>query len=880
MNIRSYTPEKTRRNNLHFKLFYICLVVFIGGALLFTPFVSAYGGLIPFQSISVYEPGQKAIIAWDGQDETMILSIDVNSTDETKALHIIPFPSLPEIKVGDVSSYENIEDIITSKHYRKYSYFIDPPWCGNDALYIEDLEIILNQRIGSHDITVVEINSSQRFMEWVNDFIKNEGFDEKILPKDFEQVVEHYIHQQIRYFVFDVIDLRKDVRSTEPIIFSFKSEYLYYPLKISSLIEGNTKLTLAFLTPRDLPISMVPMGNLGFLKYFDMMITQDECSDIHNDISNMLPDGARLSYFSQQFQLKNLNEDIRLEPMIGIGWMLMQNGISKIGVEDTDLDGKEDIIFRDKDRIYILGEDNLWPFYEFSEGNQYYTSHYYYHHYDLNLDGINETIFKTGKGIIVLNSIDGTVFWERTDLPYPAFMIGDIDSDGKPEIGLVSQGNIYILEGDSGETQWSFIDDVDFTFYNILEDLDLDGKNELIAISKTNIRILNSEDGSTIWDNELEEAYWYDYPELYDFDNDGKLEILIYNRRSSNEVFVLNNENGSLLWEFKISGRYMDDPPIIKDFNNDGKYEILIYSDYRPINITMVNGENGSILWKSSVKHDGRGIDTPILNDIDSDGKIEIIVYNESMISVINSENGSLLWELSDYGSRYYRIRSIEDIDNDGDKEVIITYSNTTLVLNGKDGTQKWNYSIPDPSSIRSFFLENIDSDTNSEIILVYNGGIMVLDGENGIVMWDYFDNYSSWRLTYETTFNDLDHDGNLEIILKARNKIHVLDSQNGEMLLNFTPGEAIYNFELLDKNSDGIKDIVVFTGNKIYIVNFPKSQYKKNIIVIPPTPISQDVTEDIPHELSYVVNGIVLFTFIMVLSGIIYNVKNRRILR
>jgi len=47
---------------------------------------SAYAdrGLITVSpEISVYEPGQKAIVAWNGQEEILILSTDVNSSGET-----------------------------------------------------------------------------------------------------------------------------------------------------------------------------------------------------------------------------------------------------------------------------------------------------------------------------------------------------------------------------------------------------------------------------------------------------------------------------------------------------------------------------------------------------------------------------------------------------------------------------------------------------------------------------------------------------------------------------------------------------------------------------------------------------------------------------
>ena len=90
-------------------------IVFI--MLLVTPIlamapVQADGGMIPFHDFTVYEPGQKAIISWNGADEIMILSVDVYSEQSTKALHMVPFPSLPEVELGSVESFEKIEEIM------------------------------------------------------------------------------------------------------------------------------------------------------------------------------------------------------------------------------------------------------------------------------------------------------------------------------------------------------------------------------------------------------------------------------------------------------------------------------------------------------------------------------------------------------------------------------------------------------------------------------------------------------------------------------------------------------------------------------------------------------------------------------------------------
>ena len=62
----------------------------------------ADGAVVPMRTpaqadISVYEPGQKALIGWNGTCEVLILSTDVSAQEETKALRIVPLPSFHQV---------------------------------------------------------------------------------------------------------------------------------------------------------------------------------------------------------------------------------------------------------------------------------------------------------------------------------------------------------------------------------------------------------------------------------------------------------------------------------------------------------------------------------------------------------------------------------------------------------------------------------------------------------------------------------------------------------------------------------------------------------------------------------------------------------------
>ena len=92
----------------------------------------ADGGMIPYYGYSLNEPGQKAIIGWNGEEEVMLLSVDVRADYEIKALHVVPFPTLPEVTLGsndpgcDETSYaRETASILNIKDH--FVYYIKTP---------------------------------------------------------------------------------------------------------------------------------------------------------------------------------------------------------------------------------------------------------------------------------------------------------------------------------------------------------------------------------------------------------------------------------------------------------------------------------------------------------------------------------------------------------------------------------------------------------------------------------------------------------------------------------------------------------------------------------------------------------------------------------
>jgi len=220
--------------------------------------VLADGGMIPIASFAVYEPGQKAIIGWNGTQEVLILSTDVYADSDTTALRIIPLPSEPQrIEQGDFQSFIRVADLIRERFGHRSSLFA----CGmGKEGGVDGVDIVFHEKIGSHDIWVARTSDATEFIEWAEDFLAQNQIQYQISSPRLESLAGDYIAEGIEFFVFDLVELSPDQNSVEPILYQFQSDTLYYPIRISSIVPGYTRMSLFLLTPAPLDLGQLAEG--------------------------------------------------------------------------------------------------------------------------------------------------------------------------------------------------------------------------------------------------------------------------------------------------------------------------------------------------------------------------------------------------------------------------------------------------------------------------------------------------------------------------------------------------------------------------------------------------------------------------------------------
>lgn len=280
--------------------------------------ISADGGIISLGSpdITFYESGQNAIIAWDGTEEVLILSINAYSSESTAALKVVPLPSNPTVEEGTLDSFAEIGKMIREKGRKRIELPFIFPFSGApaDAMDSPRIEITLRRQIGPHDITVVKVNDLDYFLTWVDDFTVSNGFEYTGVSPEFKETISNYLEKDIKFFVFDVIDTDIEGMSMKPLIYTFETEYLFYPLEItatSDVSSSESAVNIYFLVKGIIQESRMRDINLYAGDGFDYFIELNEME--LREISPVIVDLFDSAYVMNSYYrgpLEKLNEDL------------------------------------------------------------------------------------------------------------------------------------------------------------------------------------------------------------------------------------------------------------------------------------------------------------------------------------------------------------------------------------------------------------------------------------------------------------------------------------------------------------------------------------------------------------------------------------------
>jgi len=244
-------------------------------------------GSIPFKpGVKVFEPTQRAMICWNGEEEILLLTTDLHASEATKVLEVMPLPAEPAVKKGDVEVFRKATGLINRKLRKRVT---------DGGIKVRGVapeapagEITFHEVIGSHDVSVAHVLDAAGFTKWVNDYLKKSGVDNPQLPPATMAIVDEYLRDQFTWFVFDVVSLDEKPKTSEAIQYRFKTDQLFYPMKITRTNRGETSVELLVLTPRLLTRFPGISIDRVELRHKPVGITATELASLNEDMDALL----------------------------------------------------------------------------------------------------------------------------------------------------------------------------------------------------------------------------------------------------------------------------------------------------------------------------------------------------------------------------------------------------------------------------------------------------------------------------------------------------------------------------------------------------------------------------------------------------------------
>lgn len=283
---------------------------------------------------------------------------------------------------------------------------------------------------------------------------------------------------------------------------------------------------------------------------------------------------------------------------------------------------------------------------------------------DIDSDGRPEILTVHTSGALIAFEHDGAFKWMRSglwgEISYGGPAIADLDHDGLPEIviggsvvnsdGTIRwQGNAVGGQGRGGAGP-----------HSLVADIDLDGSPEVVA-GKSVYRA----DGALYWNSTIPDGF----PAVGNFDDDLEAEIVLV---ASGNVYLLEH-TGAVKWgPVAIPGGGHGGPPTVADMDGDGVPEIGVAGGSRYVAFKA----DGSVYWQRNTRDLSSSVTGSSVFDFEGDGRAEVIYADELFLRVYNGTNGATLYELAKGSGTLYELPLIVDVDADGNAEIVAVANN------------------------------------------------------------------------------------------------------------------------------------------------------------------------------------------------------------
>jgi hypothetical protein len=293
------------------------------------------GAYIPNQAGATVTD-ERALIAWDGDTEDILMSFNVSGSSG-KAAWVMPVPSAAEVSLGDSEVFAELGRLTAPRVEYRDSWWPTFSWLSADepmdtagASPGAGVNVLGRQRIGPFDVTRLAANDPIELAKWLadNGFPHPDGLDKNLAP---------YLADGWEIVAIQLVPADNGATLTgdlQPLRLSFESDTVVYPMRLSRSATTPQAVDLYVLADHRMDPKSVPVpGRDPSLRYAGQL----EGADVSPALASFVGEGAFLTRWN----------DIIGEPALINGDYVFEQAAS-----DTTY---QQVIYRTRDRGDITG---------------------------------------------------------------------------------------------------------------------------------------------------------------------------------------------------------------------------------------------------------------------------------------------------------------------------------------------------------------------------------------------------------------------------------------------------------------------------------------------------------------------------------------------